>query len=82
MDEKDQNTQVFIQKYKDKFKTIPTLENFAYQGYDITRFFLEMICHDAIAYPMTFDKTQGGGYENVNIHFLEIKDDEIVPVTY
>lgn len=91
VDEKDQNTQVFIQKYKDKFKTIPTLENFAYQGYDITRFFLEMICHDgdldrvkvdAIAYPMTFDKTQGGGYENVNIHFLEIKDDEIVPVTY
>jgi len=91
VDENDQQTQVFIQKYQDKFKTIPTLESFAFQGYDITRFFVEMIRNggdldrvkiNAIAYPMTFDKTQKGGYENVNTHFLQIKDNEIIPVTF
>ena len=91
VDPKDQHTQVFTQKYIEKFKTIPTLESFAFQGYDITRFFVELVRNngdldrvkvDAVAYPMTFEKTSRGGYENVNIHFLEIKDDEIVPVTF
>ncbi len=91
VDEKDQQTQVFIQKYLEKYKTIPTLENFSYQGYDITRFFIELVRNggdldhvkvDPIAYPMTFDKTSKGGYENVNVHFLEIKDNVIMPVTF
>lgn len=91
VDERDQQTQVFIDKYKKHFKTIPTLEDFSFQGYDITRFFVEMILNngdidrvkvDALAYPMSFDKTPNGGYENVNVQFLEIKDDAVVPVTY
>ena len=91
VDEKDQQTQLFIQKYKEKFKSIPTVENFAFQGYDITRFFVELIRNEgdmdrvkvpSISYPMSFDKTPNGGYENVNIHFLEVKDDEIIPVRY
>jgi len=91
VDEKDQQTQLFTQKYKEKFKSIPTIENFAYQGYDITRFFVEMIRNEGdmdrvkispICYPMTFDKTPGGGYENVNIHFLEVMDDEVIPARY
>lgn len=91
VDKKDWKTQVFIEKFRDKFKTIPTLENFAFQGYDITRFFVELIRNDGdidrvkvepIAYPMSFDKTSDGGYENVNVHFLEILNDEVVPVTF
>ena len=87
VDKQDQQTQIFIQKYKDKFKSIPTIENFAFQGYDITRFFVEMVRNDgdmdrvkisSICYPMTFDKTPNGGYENINIHFLEVFNDEIV----
>lgn len=91
VDEKDQQTQLFIQKYKEKFKSIPTVENFAFQGYDITRFFVEMIRNEgdmdrvkvsSISYPMSFDKTPNGGYENVNIHFLEVLDDEVIPAQY
>lgn len=91
VDEKDQQTQLFMQKYKEKFKSIPTVENFAFQGYDITRFFVELIRNEgdmdrvkvsSISYPMSFDKTPNGGYENVNIHFLEVLDDEVMPVQY
>ena len=91
VDKQDQQTQIFIQKYKDKFKSIPTIENFAFQGYDITRFFVEMVRNDgdmdrvkisSICYPMTFDKTPNGGYENINIHFLEVFNDEIVPARF
>ncbi len=91
VDENDQQTQVFEQVYKERFHTIPTLENFAFQGYDITRFFVELALHNGdldrvktvpLACPMSFEKTKGGGYENINIHFLEIKEDEIVPVTF
>lgn len=91
VDKQDQQTQLFIQRYMDKFKSLPTIENFAFQGYDITRFFVEMVRNDGdidrvklspICYPMTFDKIADGGYENVNIHFLEVSNDEIVPARY
>ena len=91
VDKQDQQTQLFVQRYQDKFSSIPTIENFAFQGYDITRFFVEMIRNGGdmdrvkespICIPMSFDKTQDGGYENVNIHFLEVKDDEIIPVRF
>lgn len=91
VDKQDQQTQLFVLRYQDKFNSIPTIENFAFQGYDITRFFVEMIRNDGdmdkvkespICIPISFDKTQDGGYENVNIHFLEVKDDEVVPARF
>ena len=91
VDKQDPQTQLFVQRYMDKFKSMPTIENFAFQGYDITRFFVEMIRNDGdidrvkllpICYPMTFDKTSDGGYENVNIHFLEVSSDEIIPARF
>ncbi|MBR4918981.1 MAG: ABC transporter substrate-binding protein [Bacteroidales bacterium] len=91
VDKQDQQTQLFIQRYQDKFKSIPTIENFAFQGYDITHFFVEMIRsggdmdrvkESSICFPISFDKTPDGGYENINIHFLEVKDDEIIPVRF
>ena len=91
VDMEDQQTQLFVEKYKDKFKSVPTVENFAFQGYDITRFFIELIRNEgdidrvkvpSICYPMLFDKTTDGGYENINVHFLEVLNDEVVPVRY
>jgi hypothetical protein len=35
-----------------------------------------------IAFPLSFDKFPDGGFENVNVQFLEVKDNEIVPSLY
>lgn len=91
VDYSNEQTQVFIHNFTDKFKTIPTLENFGFQGYDITRYFVELLLNDMdvdrvkiepIAYRLSFDKTENGGYENVNTQFLEVIDNEIHPANY
>ena len=91
VDYSDPETQIFIQKYKDKYKSIPTMDNYAFQGYDITRYFIELARNDgdidrvkinALSYPLSFDKVKDGGYENVNVHFLEIFNDEIRTVNF
>ncbi|MCR4680969.1 MAG: ABC transporter substrate-binding protein [Bacteroidales bacterium] len=91
VDYSDPETQIFIQKYKDKYKSIPTMDNYAFQGYDITRYFIELARNDgdidrvkinALSYPLSFDKVKDGGYENVNVHFLEIFNDEIRTVIF
>lgn len=89
VDNQSEKTQVFVHKYKEKFGVPPTLDYFSYQGYDITRFFVEYLRNDkdidrvkveSIAYPLSFDKTEGNGYENINVQFLEVRDNEIIPV--
>ena len=86
-----EKTKTFVFNYTQKYGVLPTLENFAFQGYDITRYFVELILnhfdHDLvkvnpIAFPLSFDKSLTGGYENVNVQFLEVKDNEIVPSLY
>ena len=86
-----EKVKTFVYDYTQRFGTPPTLKNFAFQGYDITRFFVEFLRNgkdidlvktEAIAYPLSFDKSPGGGFENVNVQFLEVKDNEIVPSQY
>ena len=76
VDNSNEQTQVFVHNYTERFKTPPTLENFAFQGYDVTRFFVEWLLNDKdldlvkiepIAYRLSFDKVPNGGYENVNV---------------
>ena len=84
----DEKTKTFIYDYTQRFGVPPSLKNFAFQGYDITRFFVELMVNDfdldrvkvmPIAFPLSFDKFPDGGFENVNVQFLEVKDNEIVP---
>lgn len=88
IDFENEKTKTFVYDYTERFGVPPSLESFAFQGYDITRFFVEFIRNhndldrvkvSPIAFPLSFDKTPGGGYENVNVQFLEVKDNEIVP---
>ena len=88
IDFENEKTKTFVYDYTQRFGVPPSLENFAFQGYDITRFFVEFIREhndldrvkvSPIAFPLSFDKSPGGGYENVNVQFLEVKDNEIVP---
>ena len=91
IDFEGEKVKTFVYDYTQRFGTPPTLKNFAFQGYDITRFFVEFLRNgkdidlvktEAIAYPLSFDKFPGGGFENVNVQFLEVKDNEIVPSQY
>ncbi len=91
VDPADEATLLFIDKYKERFSAPPTLDNFAFQGYDVTRFFIDFVMHDKdldrvktvpLAYPLSFYKRPSGGYENVNVHFLEVVDNEIQPVRF
>ena len=86
-----ENTKTFIFDYTQRFGVPPSVKNFAFQGYDITRYFIEFILNGydfdrvkvtPIAFPLSFDKSPNGGFENVNVQFLEIKDNEIVPSLY
>ena len=88
VDFENERTQTFVYDYTQSFGVPPSLENFAFQGYDITRYFVEFIRGgndldqvkvEPIAFPLSFDKLPDGGYENVNVQFLEVKDNEIVP---
>lgn len=91
VDVDNENTQVFTHNYIERFKTPPTLDNFAFQGYDITRFFVEWLLNEKdldkvkvepLAYRLSFDKIPDGGYENINVQFLEVKDNEIHQAGY
>lgn len=86
-----EKTKVFIFDYTQRYGVPPMLSNYAFQGYDVTRFFVEYLLNDndidrvkimPLSYPFTFDKKEGEGYENVNGCFLEIIDNEIVPSEY
>ena len=86
-----EETKTFIYDYTQRFGVPPSLKSFAFQGYDITRFFVEftingydldMVKVSPIAFPLSFDKSPNGGFENVNVQFLEVKDNDIVPSLY
>lgn len=91
IDFSSEKVKTYVYDYTQKYGVPPSLENFAFQGYDITRFFVEFlrvgkdidrVKVSPIAFPLTFDKDPDGGYENVNAQFLEVKDNEIVPSIY
>ncbi len=88
IDYEAEETKTFVYDYTQRFGVPPSLESFAFQGYDITRYFVSLVLNDLdqdrvkvtpIAFPLSFDKQPSGGYENVNVQFLEVKDNEIVP---
>ncbi|MBR4135478.1 MAG: ABC transporter substrate-binding protein [Bacteroidales bacterium] len=91
VDFESQQVQLFSYKFTKQFNTLPTLKNFAFQGYDIVRYFVELIRHDMdhdqvkvapLSYYFSFDKHPDGGYENVNVQFLQVLDNTILPATY
>ena len=86
-----ESTKTFVYDYTQRFGVPPTVQNFAFQGYDVTRYFLEFLNAEndvdrvkvtPISFQFSFDKVPGGGFENVNVQFLEVKDNEIVPSIY
>ena len=91
IDYESEATKTFIYNYTQRYGVPPSLQSFAFQGYDITRYFVEFLKSEKdvdrvkvtpVAFPLSFDKLPDGGFENVNVQFLEVKDNEIVPSIY
>ena len=83
VDENNDSALVFISNFVEKYNTPPDLKRFSFQGYDITKYFVELMLHDfdeskvhyaPVAMKFNFQKTENGGYENHGMFLLQLKD--------
>lgn len=83
VDENNDNTLVFISNFVERYNTPPDLKRFSFQGYDITKYFVELMLHGfdeskvqyaPVAMKFNFQKTENGGYENHGMFLLQLKD--------
>ncbi|MBP5401048.1 MAG: hypothetical protein J6Y35_05400 [Bacteroidales bacterium] len=86
-DDAEERTQVFNYKYGERFQCLPSVRNYAYQGYDIAKFFISMILQDyhtpdfdPIAYKFQFKRVDKGGFENIKVRFIHLQDYEFKEV--
>lgn len=87
VDNNDETTLNFQMKYVEKFSSYPNTETFAYQGYDITKYFIEALLGHFTPAKLTasrysFYKTPSGGFENERVRAIHIKDfqtEEYIP---
>lgn len=82
-------TELFIFDYIAKYNAMPTLERFSFQGYDITRYFMEMVVNDfdstnILFEPLSFDfnfiKDEINGSENIKSRLISFQNYEFVEV--
>lgn len=74
-----QENESFIYQYYEKFNALPSLGSFAYQGYDITRIFINRLYkHPSETPPLSYSfkliKREDGGQENVGVRFVQMKN--------
>ena len=79
-------TLVFISDFIERYGTPPDLKRFSFQGYDITKYFVELMFNDfemsrvqyePLVMKFDFQKTDNGGYENHGMFLLQLKDYKI-----
>lgn len=86
-DDAAEHTQVFNYKYGERFHCLPSVRNYAYQGYDIAKFFISMILNDyrtpniePIAYDFQFRRIDKGGFENIKARLIHLQNYEFKEV--
>ncbi|MDL2296548.1 ABC transporter substrate-binding protein, partial [Bacteroidales bacterium OttesenSCG-928-E04] len=76
----------FMTEYVERFNAPPTLEHFVFQGYDLTRYFLQALLHnfdhekitiEPLAMDFKFVKIKTNGYENQQKRLLKFDDFEM-----
>ena len=87
VDYQNDKTRLFISDYVERFNSVPILDRFSFQGYDITNYFIRKFCFNQdvtnlVPLAFKFDFTQQGdnGHENKVIRFCEVRDFTIVEV--
>lgn len=86
VDEDNDAALVFMSNFIEKYNTPPDLKRFSFQGYDITKYFVELmlqdfdaskVCYSPVSMKFNFKKTENGGYENHGVFLLQLKDYKI-----
>lgn len=88
VDADDAASLVFMSNFIEKYNTPPDLKLFSFQGYDITKYFVELLFHDfdvakvsysPVSMKFDFRKSENGGFENNGVFFLQVNDFKIKP---
>jgi len=91
VDEKNELVKQFQNDYTFYYEAPADLASFSYQGYDITKYFIELFFEDFIhenvlihtfSYQFTWNKIENGGFENIKTRFIQVKDLELIEVIY
>ncbi|MBR3577545.1 MAG: amino acid ABC transporter substrate-binding protein [Bacteroidales bacterium] len=81
-DDQGEDAQVFCDKYVRTYSTLPTVKNFAYQGYDATYFFCELIINNfhipkdftPLCCKLKFRRgDKANGFENYGVRLVQLK---------
>lgn len=77
----------FDSEFIEQFLSPPDINRFSYQGYDITRYFVNYLLHDfdttrfeytPISFDFYFQKIEHGGYENQRSRLLQLIEFDII----
>ncbi|MBO4645528.1 MAG: amino acid ABC transporter substrate-binding protein [Bacteroidales bacterium] len=83
VDENDEAVQVFQYNFIRRFGAVPSTLNFAYQGYDVTHFFIRMISNNftapqdftPLSYHFKFKRPdKSGGAENYGVRLVKMTE--------
>ena len=83
VDYQNDNTLLFISDFIERYDSPPDLSRFSFQGYDITRYFVNKIMtpsdsiqsnFNPISFDFQFNKIENGGYENQKGRLLQIEN--------
>lgn len=83
VDYENDNTLLFVSDFIERFNSPPDLSRFSFQGYDITRYFVNKIVtpsdsiqnkFNPISFDFQFNKIENGGYENQKARLLQIEN--------
>lgn len=88
VDENSDASVVFMDRFSQKYNSNPDLQRFTFQGYDITKYFVELMLHDfepskvdyvPVSMQFNFKKVDQGGFENTGVFFMQLQDYQIKP---
>ena len=82
VDYQSDKTILFVSDFIERFYYPPDLSGFSFQGYDITRYFVNYILYpdraqnkfSPISFDFKFNKIENGGFENQQVRLLEIEN--------
>jgi len=86
VDNNDEETFIFQYQYLMKYQAPPDILCYSYQGYDITKYFIEFyfaennpekVVFKPISTQFKFQKKKDSGYENQKVRFIEVVDFEL-----
>ncbi|MDR3048101.1 MAG: hypothetical protein LBU51_10940 [Bacteroidales bacterium] len=79
---REEKNAYFISEYLEQYANQPSISRFSFQGYDITRYFVQLLVHDfdtskikfqPVALDFDFMQHENGGFENQRLRLIQLK---------